>query len=83
MDRATATSASPSSYSPAACHPLTVARRRERFSLRELAVVTGINFRRISAIELGAKPSPIESRILAAALRIPIRELLDPEGVRR
>ena len=64
-------------------HPLRTARRRERFTLRELAVVVGLNFRRIHAIENGARPSQIEARLLAAALRIPLRELLDVEAVPR
>lgn len=58
-------------------HPLRIARRRERFTLRQLGAVTGLNFRRINAIENGARPSQIEARLLAAALRIPARELLN------
>jgi transcriptional regulator with XRE-family HTH domain len=50
--------------------PLRLARERERFTLRQLAEVTGINHRRIHAIETGARPSPIEARILSAALRV-------------
>ena len=64
-------------------HPLRFARRRERFTLRQLAVVVGLNFRRINAIEQGARPSQIEARLLAAALRIPLRELIDVEAVPR
>jgi len=64
-------------------HPLRAARRRERFSLRELAVVVGLPFQRIGQIEHGARPSQIEARLLAAALRIPVRELLDAEAVRQ
>ena len=60
-------------------HPLRIARRRERFTLRELAGVVGLNHRRIHAIENGARPSQIEARLLAAALRIPLRELLDAD----
>jgi transcriptional regulator with XRE-family HTH domain len=56
--------------------PLAAARRRERFSLRALAELTGLNFRTIHRIERGARPSPLQARLLAAALRIPIRELL-------
>ena len=63
-------------------HPLRAARRRDRFTLRQLGAVTGLNFRRINAIENGARPSQIEARLLCAALRIPLRELLDVEAVR-
>jgi transcriptional regulator with XRE-family HTH domain len=62
-------------------HPLRTARRRERFTLRGLAAVVGLNHRRIHAIEQGARPSQIEARLLAAALRVSVRELLDAEGV--
>jgi transcriptional regulator with XRE-family HTH domain len=58
-------------------HPLRIARRRERFTLRELGSVVGLNHRRIHAIEQGARPSQIEARLLAAALRVPVRDLLD------
>jgi transcriptional regulator with XRE-family HTH domain len=64
-------------------HPIRAARRRERFSLRELAVIVGLDFRRINAIECGARPSQIEARLLAAALRVPLRELLDADAVQR
>jgi transcriptional regulator with XRE-family HTH domain len=64
-------------------HPLSVARRRERFTLRELAGVVGIPFQRIHQIEQGARPSQIEARLLCAALRIPVRELLDVEGMQQ
>lgn len=57
-------------------HPLLVARTRERFSLRQLASVTGLNHTRICSIEHGTRPSQIEARLLAAALRIPLAELL-------
>jgi transcriptional regulator with XRE-family HTH domain len=60
-------------------HPLRIARRRERFTLRELAGVVGLNFRRIHAIENGARRSQIEARLLVAALRVPLRELLDAD----
>jgi len=63
-------------------HPLRRARLHERFTLRQLAAVVGLNFRRIHAIENGARPSQIEARLLCAALRIPVADLLG-EGVRR
>lgn len=61
-------------------HPLRLARRRERFTLRQLEAVAGVPFRRINAIEGGARPSQIEARLLAAALRISVRELLDADA---
>jgi transcriptional regulator with XRE-family HTH domain len=64
-------------------HPLRAARRFERFTLRQLGAVTGLNFRRINAIENGARPSQIEARLLAAALRISVRRLLDAATVQQ
>ena len=59
---------------------LRAARVRERFTFRELGEVTGLNFRRIHQLEAGAaRPSQIEARLLAAALRIPVAELLPDE----
>lgn len=63
--------------------PLRLARARERFTLRELACVTGLNFRRIHQIESGASPSPIEARILSAALRVSAIDLFGLEVGRR
>jgi transcriptional regulator with XRE-family HTH domain len=63
-------------------HPLREARRRERFTLRALACVTDIPFQRINAIEHGARPSQIEARLLCAALRIPLADLLGDEARR-
>jgi transcriptional regulator with XRE-family HTH domain len=64
-------------------HPLRLARLRERFTLRALAGVVGLPHPRIHAIKCGAKPSHIEARLLAAALRIPVSELLDVGEARR
>jgi transcriptional regulator with XRE-family HTH domain len=61
-------------------HPLRLARQRERFTLRELARVVGLNHARIFQIENGARPSHIEARLLAAALRIPVADLLSGEA---
>jgi transcriptional regulator with XRE-family HTH domain len=57
-------------------HPLRLARVRERFTLRELAKVTGLRHQRILVIENGARPSQLEARLLSAALRIPLTDLL-------
>jgi transcriptional regulator with XRE-family HTH domain len=64
-------------------HPLRAARMRERFTLRELGDVCGLNFRRLHAIENGAQPSQIEARLICAALRIPLSDLLDAQTVPR
>jgi transcriptional regulator with XRE-family HTH domain len=62
-------------------HPVAAARRRERYSLRALAEITGIGFRTIHRIERGAaRPSPLQARLLAAALRIPLSELLSVDA---
>jgi len=57
-------------------HPLAVARQRERFTQRQLAAITGVRHARIHDIEHGHRPSQIEARLLAAALRMPLRDLL-------
>jgi hypothetical protein len=57
-------------------HPMRAARCRERFSLRQLAIVTGIHRSRLHAIECGAPASTIERRIIGAALRVPPSSLV-------
>jgi len=64
-------------------HPLRLARTRDRFTLRELARVTGLTHQRIFQIESGEHPSPIEARILSAALRLPAVDLFGLEVGRR
>ena len=53
---------------------LQAARRRERFTYRELDALTDIRYPRIHAIFNGdgAPPTRTEKRLLAAVLRIPL-----------
>jgi transcriptional regulator with XRE-family HTH domain len=64
---------------------LRAARVRHRFTFRELAKVTGLHFARIHQIEHGARPSPIEARLLVAALQgdITVADLQTASGAGR
>lgn len=59
---------------------LYVARRRARYTFRGLALLTGIGHTKIFAIEHGhVRPSEVEARVLAAALRVPVSEIMPDE----
>ena len=54
---------------------LRAVREAQGLSLRRLATLATIDYRRIFLFENGLKPSPTERRLLAAALRVSMSEL--------
>ena len=62
-------------------HPLRRLRGDRGFSLRDLAVVTGIHYVRLHHIEHGRQSTDDELRVLARALGVPAGELQSPAAV--
>jgi transcriptional regulator with XRE-family HTH domain len=56
-------------------HSLREVRELRGLSLRRLGARATIDFRRLHLFEHGLRPSPIERRLIAVALRVSVNEL--------